>query len=66
MRGATEFRTGDVVRYLPYHVLGNIGHKDCERGVVSSVWSDYVHVRFGDDLHSKSCRPDQLLLVRRA
>lgn len=62
----TEFRAGDEVRYVPYHADGNLAHPDCERGVVSSVWTDYIHVRFGRDDHSKSCRPHQLVLVRRA
>lgn len=62
----TEFREGDVVKYLPQHVYGDAGHPDCERGVVTSTYGDYVRVRFGRDEHSKSCLSYQLLLVRRA
>ena len=66
MPAPTEFREGDLVRYVPYHAHGNLGHPDCERGIVSSVWSEYIHVRFGTDQYSKSCRSDQLVLVSRA
>lgn len=61
----TEFREGDVVRYLPHHVQGNLSHPDCERGTVTSIAGNYVRVRFGSREHSKSCLSYQLLLVRR-
>lgn len=35
-----EFKHGDHVLYIPTHAHGNINHKDCERGVVSSVSND--------------------------
>jgi hypothetical protein len=58
----TDFKTGDRVRYVPYHAHGDLGHKDCENGRVTSVNTAYVFVRFrpeGDT--SEACLPDQLV-----
>lgn len=28
---------GDVVRYVPEHVKGDPGHKDCETGIITRI-----------------------------
>lgn len=39
-------QAGDEVRYCPFHAGGDISHKDCENGVVSSVRLFHVFVRY--------------------
>lgn len=39
-----RFKKGDLVVYIPRHA--HIGHPDCEKGVVSSVGTHYVFVRY--------------------
>lgn len=41
-----KFSEGDQVRYIPNHANGDIRHRDCENGVVSSVGTHYVFVRY--------------------
>ena len=68
-----RFKKGVRVIYVPTHVNGDINHKDCECGVVSSVNDRFVFVKFdpkclrvryitGDeDITAQSCRPDDLI-----
>ena len=41
-----EVTVGGSVRYVPTHAEGNVLHEDCENGIVSSVTSKYVFVRY--------------------
>ena len=57
----SAFKEGENVRYVPYHAHGDIRHKDCENGIVTSVNDYYVFVDFGTSLHSQACKTDQLV-----
>lgn len=55
---------GDVgrdVTYVPNHAGGNAGHRDCERGVITSWNSRFVFVRFGSSATPKACYPFNLV-----
>lgn len=41
-----KFKRGDRVRYIPTHAENDPKHKDCESGVVSSVNSKFVFVKY--------------------
>lgn len=60
-----EAKPGMNVRYVPYHADGEIGHSDCETGVVSSVSESYIFVRFGlaGTGTAQACNPDQLVRI---
>ncbi len=64
------FSVGDRVIYVPNHAEGDITHKGCERGKVSSVGSSgTVFVRFDkqveqfgwDDTTAQGCYPKSLV-----
>lgn len=73
-----KFKKGVRVVYVPTHAFDDIEHKDCERGVVSSVNEKYVFVKFdpkfmrvtyitGDeDVTAQACRPEDLLTEEEA
>ena len=44
-------------------VVWKKGYPKAESGVITSVNSKYVHVRFDGDLHSKGCYPRDLQRV---
>lgn len=62
------FEPGESVIYVPMHALGDITHKDAERGVVhrQSEISGHVFVRFCNkhsgqlDETPKGCYPEDL------
>lgn len=60
-----DFWAGDRVTYLPIHANGDTSHPDAERGLVSSVGSRFVFVRFyGKHALSETaqaCDPDDLV-----
>ena len=67
-----KFKKYDRVLYVPIHVQGDLKHKDCEYGAVSSVNEDYVFVKFdpkhmrvrynGDeDITAQCCDPKDLI-----
>jgi hypothetical protein len=56
----SAYNAGDMVRYVPYHAHGDIRHKDCENGRVTSRNDTYVFVRFRGET-SQACKPDQLV-----
>lgn len=64
----SEYRKGDLVLYVPFHAHGEKNQdkaEGAERGIVSSVNSSFVFVRFGDGETAKGCLPADLkLLVR--
>ncbi len=41
-----DFKKGERVRYVPAHAFGDVNHKDCQDGVVSSTNSRYVFVKY--------------------
>ena len=45
---ASDFKSGDLVRYIPNHAHGDARHKDCENGIVSSTNAANVFVRYYD------------------
>lgn len=67
-----EFKKGMLVTYVPHHANKNINHKDCENGVVSSVNSKFVFVKYnnamcimitGDEPYtSEATAPENLVL----
>jgi hypothetical protein len=59
-RKADDFKPGQIVVYMPGHSYGDPNHPDCETGVVSSIGSGVVFVRFGPKLNSESCLPSDL------
>ena len=45
--GGKVFYLNDKVLYIPNHAHGDSSHKDCERGVVTSLRSDYgIWIRY--------------------
>lgn len=56
----SNFKAGDKVRYVPNHAHGDIGHKDCEDGVVTSCNEKFVFVRYGNRTGSQATSPDDL------
>lgn len=48
---------GRVVIYTPFK---GCSFRDLERGVITSVNDKYVFVRYGNELISKSTRPEDL------
>lgn len=52
---------GQHVRYVPYHAEGNLTHRDCEDGIVSSKNDTYIFVRFKLGATAQACKPDQLV-----
>ncbi|MDD5547113.1 MAG: hypothetical protein PHO67_08185 [Candidatus Omnitrophica bacterium] len=46
MSKLSEFSHGMRVLYVPHHANGDVTHPDCQRGVVSSVGSKFVFVKY--------------------
>lgn len=60
---SSDFKPGDLVRYVPGHAHGDVAHKDCEDGVVTSTNEELVFVRYGAGgagQISKATYPDDL------
>ena len=36
----------DKVTYVPTHVNGNVGHKDCEQGVIVDIGEEFIKVLY--------------------
>jgi len=70
-----DFDHGDKVRYIPFHAYGDVKHKDCENGVVSSVNSHFVFVKYnnamcimttGDEAYTAAAtKPEDLIKQQR-
>jgi len=57
------FKQGDEVRYVPNHAEGDLNHKDCENGTVTSIKNGIVFVKYMcSDSVSKGCSPSNLVL----
>lgn len=60
-RMSEDFRAGERVHYVPYHANGDIRHRDCENGIVTSTNDRFVFVKFNQNHdYGKACKPDQL------
>ena len=55
-----QWQPGMYALYVPREAQGNLSHPAVEKGIVTSVNSTYVFVRFGGDAHSKACDPRDL------
>lgn len=55
-----ELDTGRLVIYVPTHANGNMGHPDCEEGVLTAFDNNFCWVRYGPDLHSKATLRENL------
>ena len=55
-----RWQAGMLALYMPPHARGDLRHPDVEKGIVTSVNSQYVFVRFGGDSQSKACHPRDL------
>lgn len=55
------FDEGHMVRYVPQHANGDLNHRDCEIGTISSWNSKWVFVNFGKGDTSPACDPNDLV-----
>lgn len=63
-RSVRDFVNGDPVRYVPGHAHGDIRHRDCENGVVTSSNDRFVFVCFGrPGTTSQACDPRHLVIM---
>lgn len=51
----------DKVTYIPPHVDGNAGHKDCKQGVIISFTEDNVKVLYCEGRTVQSTKPEDLV-----
>lgn len=49
------------VTYVPGHVKGNAGHKDCEQGVIISIEEENVRVLYCKSRTVQRTRPEDLV-----
>jgi hypothetical protein len=52
----------NIGRYVVYTPFEGCSDNQKEVGVITSVNDTYVFVRYGDELHSKATRPEDLKL----
>jgi hypothetical protein len=69
----SRFENGMRVVYVPSHVHGDVEHKDCETGLVSSTNDTFVFVKFypkhvrgiffvmDDSVTAQACNPNDLM-----
>ena len=57
----TEDNYLDPVTYVPGHVNGNAGHKDCEQGVIIEVREESVMVLYCKGRTVQSTNPNELV-----
>lgn len=69
----SDFKHGDLVTYIPNHACGNKNHKDCKKGVISSVNKRFVFVKYdnavmtmitGDEPHTAQATRIEDLIKR--
>lgn len=60
-REIDEYNYLDPVTYVPTHVNGNAGHKDCEQGVIISVNEDTVSVLYSRGRQVQRTNPEDLV-----
>jgi len=51
----------DLVTYVPDHVNGNAGHKDCNKGVITAIGPDTVKVLYCESRTVQSTNPKYLV-----
>ena len=56
----TEEHVGNKVTHIPPHADGNVNHKDCRSGKISSFNNTYVFVRFHSP-NGQACKPENLI-----
>lgn len=62
---ASAFKEGDRVRYVPGIAHGDVGHADCEDGIVTSTNDVTVFVRFRlNQIAGTPCNPADLWRIR--
>lgn len=49
------------VTYVPNHVKGNAGHKDCEQGVIISIQTNTIKVLYCKSRTVQVTNPDDLV-----
>jgi len=62
------------VMWVPLHANGDVRHKDCETGVISSANDEFVFVKFTpqiaklgfDGATAQACKPEQLVDIDQA
>ena len=58
----SDFEVGENVTYVPLHAFGDLSHKDCESGQVSSTNEYYVFVKFNSQAScGLACDPADLV-----
>ena len=69
-----DYKKGDKVRYVPNHANGDVHHKDCQNGVVSSTNERFVFVKYdnamctmttGDEPYTAQATKRENLVERR-
>lgn len=55
-----EEARNNIGRYVVYTPFEGCSDNQKELGVITSVNDTYVFVRYGDELHSKATRPEDL------
>lgn len=58
--GHVDWQPGMIALYMPREAHGNLSHPSVEKGVVTSVNSQYVFLRFGGDSQSKACHHEDV------
>jgi len=53
-----DYKHGDKVIYIPNHVEGDVRHKDCQYGIVSSTNEHFVVVKY-DCVSCTRCTGDE-------
>lgn len=51
----------DLVTYVPAHVKGNAGHKDCEQGVIIEIGETTIKVLYCKGRRVQSTDPNDLV-----
>jgi hypothetical protein len=54
---------GRKIKYIPYHAFGDINHKDCEEGTITSFNENYIFATFNRGVSSKACLKSNLIFV---
>lgn len=64
-----DFKPEMEVRYIPRHAYGDINHKDCENGIVSSIGKTVVFVKYYKNGilqdTAQATMPNQLIIFKK-
>ncbi len=71
----SDFKKGYAVRYIPTHAEGEVGHRDCQNGIVKSTNDRFVFVLYdnamcimttGDEPYTaQATNPRDLIILRK-